>query len=445
MPLCSKNFDIVFAKSHFIEEGHAVRTVDSRLGTSFHFVLMFAIIALFVMVFVDDPNTIKTASLKPISSVQTNTTTYGHVNLTITTYAPRTDAFESCSTDIVVDQTNGFKCVAKMKEVGKALNLKLAVCSVAMDCTTSGDVHFRGIQQVVFGLPDAFQTIEWHVTQSFWDPEGLPSTWSHVLGPSAPNDGEDPQMLVGELKSPTTLNFGVTRGLREDNKKNCKNAGLELFWRGAHREESSIDGTSSGKHYVAVRFDVGEEIYEKKVEDKLSLQNQMAQWFTYAMSVIATMKIAKIVLQLIIDKGFVILGETYNQHVPADVQRRINILNETLGDNGGGAFDLRDDDEENGNAGGSRRTGTRTTGGDGEIYGVELTVPVMNRKNPLAQHTERVLIAELKEQNQQQAGQIQQQAEQNQQQAEQMRVMQEQIAKLMKVAVVATKSKTATL
>ena len=83
----------------------------------------------------------------------------------------------------------------------------------------------------------------------------------------------------------------------------------------------------------------------------MSLKNQMAQWFTYAMSVIATMKIAKIVLQLIIDKGFVILGETYNQHVPADVQRRINILNETLGDNGGGAFDLRDDDEENGNAG----------------------------------------------------------------------------------------------
>ena len=119
MPLCSKNFDIVFAKSHFIEEGHAVRTVDSRLGTSFHFVLMFAIIALFVMVFVDDPNTIKTASLKPISSVQTNTTTYGHVNLTITTYAPRTDAFEACSSDIVVDQTNGFNCVAKMKEVGK--------------------------------------------------------------------------------------------------------------------------------------------------------------------------------------------------------------------------------------------------------------------------------------------------------------------------------------
>ena len=432
----------MFAKSHFIEEGHAVRTVDSRLGTSFHFVLIFGIVALFILVFVDDPNTIKTATLKPISSVQTNTTTYGHVNISITAYAPRTGAFESCSTDIVLDQTNGFNCVSKMKEVGKDLNLKLAVCSVAMDCTTTDDDHFRGIQQVVFGLPDAFQTIEWNVTQSFWDPEGFPFLFSHVLGPSAPNDGEDPQMLVGDLKSPTTLNFGVTRGIREDNKKSCKNAGLELFWRNAHREESSIDGTSSGKHYVAIRFDVGEEIYEKKVEYKLSLQNQMAQWFTYAMSVIATMKIAKIVLQLIIDKVFVKLGENYNQQVPADVQRRVNILNERKLTKTLSMIRFNnssDDDEENGNAGG-RRTATRTTGGDDGMNGVELTVPVhaINRKNPLEQHTELVLIAELKEQNQQQA-------EQNQQQAEQIRVLQEQVAKLMKVAVVATKNKKTTL
>ena len=168
----------------------------------------------------------------------------------------------------------------------------------------------------------------------------------------------------------------------------------------------------------------------------------VAQWFTYAMSVIATMKIAKIVLQLIIDKGFVILGETYNQHVPADVQRRVNILNERKLTKTLSMIRFNnssDDDEENGNAGG-RRTATRTTGGDDGMNGVELTVPVhaINRKNPLEQHTELVLIAELKEQNQQQA-------EQNQQQAEQICVLQEQVAKLMKVAVAATKSKKATL
>ena len=63
-PAAFKNMDL-FADKHVLEDTHALRTLDTKLGASFSVALMFVVCA--VLAFVSDPsnNFIKTSGLEP--------------------------------------------------------------------------------------------------------------------------------------------------------------------------------------------------------------------------------------------------------------------------------------------------------------------------------------------------------------------------------------------
>ena len=89
LPMWCKSLDIMFAKAHFIEDSHAMLSLDSRLGTAFNFVLLLVVVGLFSYVFTA-PNTLRTNTLVPTSTMGTNTT-YGYLNVTIEAFAPRAE------------------------------------------------------------------------------------------------------------------------------------------------------------------------------------------------------------------------------------------------------------------------------------------------------------------------------------------------------------------
>ena len=311
----------MFAKAHYIDDGHAMRSLDSRLGTAFNFVLLLVVVALFVFVFTED-NTTETSALVPSSSLNVSDISYGSLNLTVQTFGSNTNAVASCATSVaVVSFSKGLDCTSTITPL-PTVETVLA-CRVEMKCDTKSTL-LLGHQQVLFGLPDAFQTMEWFVSHSFWDINQLPSTFHHVLGPSKT------MALVGTRELPTLLHFGAIRGIRNDTRRNtnpnCQTTigGLQLSWKNAQRMEAANQGTEQGRHYVAMEFEIETTTFLKMLTNKLSVQNQLSVVITYVLSVIGVLKIIKIVLQLMIDFCF----RKSNKKLPEDVQRRTHILEE---------------------------------------------------------------------------------------------------------------------
>jgi hypothetical protein len=333
-----KSLDIMFAKAHFIEDSHAMRSLDSRLGTAFNFVLLLVVVGLFSYVFTA-PNTLRTNTLVPTSTMGTNTT-YGYLNVTIEAFAPRAegDGFTSCDDGAVkYTSSSGFTCVASpapstAEVVGAAetettmlttLTEALTICRLELNCATKSSESFRGTQDVMFELSDEFQTISWTVTNSKWGPEELPLSTHHVLGPT-PGSG----VLVGTKQDPTTLNFGASKSVRRDTRPEVlvEEGGLELTWRATRAVEKKTEGTVSGTHFVAVMFDVQETTYVKVLSTEMSLFSQIGAVATYVLSVIGVMNMAKIFTQLAIDKYYMMTREEAD--VPEDVRIRNGILTE---------------------------------------------------------------------------------------------------------------------
>jgi len=335
----------MFAKAHIIEDTHAMRTLDTRLGASFMFALLVVIIALFVFVF-GEPNILTITSLVPAprnsSSMKING--YGQLNVTVRMIAPRNDDSDTC--DKIIEQTASRSLGCESSTIqgdagtkAKAESTGTMFCTMDFNCSTTANL--RGTQEIKIGLPDAFQLIEWTVWNEQYDMAQPPMTTHHVLGVTNNNRIDNTkkettpslsnQVLAGSDTNPTTLNFGVIRSIVNDTRfeveGGCITSGLRLTWRDVARVQS-IQGTETGKHYVAFRFAVDETLFSKILDLKLKPANQLSVVITYCLTVIALMTTLKSVLQMVIDRVYLHLAQKNKTEAPEDVQRRQRVLDE---------------------------------------------------------------------------------------------------------------------
>ena len=312
-----------------------MRTVDTRLGTSFLFALIVVVGGLFVFVF-GEPNITTTSSLIPAprNSSSLNFDGYGQLNVSVRVFAARNAQSESCDKILERIPSNNLGCVQSVQgDAGTKSESGIMFCTVNFNCSAKASV--RGTEVIMLGLPDAFQTIEWTV----WSEDITESSvlTQHVLGPANIETQKEKEkekekeevvsnVLAGSIKNPSALNFGAIRSIVNDTRYavpgGCVTGGLRLSWRSVARVQSTV-GSENGKHYVAFRFAVEETLYVTVLDLKLTLQNQLSVVITYCLTVIAVMTTVKSYVGLIIDSVCIKLAKNRNTEPPEDVLRRV--------------------------------------------------------------------------------------------------------------------------
>ena len=317
-----------------IDDTHALRTLDTLLGTSFNCVLILAVLGLFVLVF-GAANLRESSSLvpAPMNSTSMRMDSYGQLNITAHFFAPRNLLPSGCDIEKIISPSLGCDATAQ-GDVEVDDSTPLMHCRVDINCSTG--LNIRGTQSVTLGLPDKFQVMQWTVVGEQWDmtkdfdgePSNPPHLLSHVLGPSKE------LILDGTRANPTTLNFGVIRSVLNDmryetEQGGCMTGGLRMSWRDASRVQST-EGSVTGKHYVSFRFIVEENLYRKVLEFKMDTMTQLSLVITYCLSVIAVLGPIKSVLQMVIDAICIKRAQKKGKDPPKDVLRRTNVLEERV-------------------------------------------------------------------------------------------------------------------
>lgn len=327
--LTPTNVQPLLNQAHVIDDTHAMRTIDTRLGTSFLFALIVAVVGLFVFVF-GEPNITTTSSLIPAprNSSSLNFDGYGQLNVSVRVFAPRNAQSDSCDKILERIPSNNLGCVQSVQgDAGTKSESGIMFCTVNFNCSAKASV--RGTEVIMLGLPDAFQTIEWAV----WSKDITESSvlTQHVLGPANMEPQKEKEevvsnVLAGSIKNPSALNFGAIRSIVNDTRflvpGGCMTGGLRLSWRSVARVQSTV-GSENGKHYVAFRFAVEETLFVKVLDLKLTLQNQLSVVITYCLTVIAVMTTVKSYVGLIIDTVCIKLAKKRNTEPPEDVLRRV--------------------------------------------------------------------------------------------------------------------------
>ena len=282
-----------------IADTHALRKLKTRLGASFCFALIVVFVALFIFVF-GESNVSETVSLMPaganITSVKLDD--YGQLNITLRMVGPRLNgSSETCEGLVEIRPNDAFKCNAAFHgDAGdkNAAGFGTVSCTVHINC--SAGVSIRGQEDLILGLPDRFQTIEWALWHEQWDGKETTSTMHHALRPKS-GDNASLAVLAGSADDPTTLTFGVIRSVVHDNRnaqidEGCATGGLQLSWRGVKRVQST-QGSAYGMHYIGFRFLVEEFVFRKNLETKLSFTNRLSVVITYCLTVIGVMNSVK--------------------------------------------------------------------------------------------------------------------------------------------------------
>ena len=171
-PIRFKNLDILFAGDHYIDDSHAKRMLDSRLGTAFTFMLPFFFGMAVVSIFAAD-NDLEIKGLEPASSVKPPIpsvqnlekdpqpgitkavlpTLFNRLVFDIATFAP--GAFE-CSDILVTEPSGAISCQRTDATVdGGGAGGDATFCRLSLECTIGSTL--RGDQDVSLSFPSAFQ------------------------------------------------------------------------------------------------------------------------------------------------------------------------------------------------------------------------------------------------------------------------------------------------
>jgi hypothetical protein len=345
-PIRMKSLDILFAGDHYIDDSHAKRMLDSRLGTAFTFMLPFFLGIAVVSIFADD-NDLLIKGLEPASSLDPplpsikilNTDPEQHPGITkdmlpnlfkrlvfdIATFAPGTFA---CSDIVVTEPTGAIACERKTVLADQGGDGGAATfCRLSLTCTVGADL--RGEQNVAVSFPSAFQNIQWSVQPDAWNGLDIVSKVNHTLM-------ERNHLLTGTATNPTTLSFGLTRSRYRDlrggldDTKTSRMYGLQVSWLGETKQLSKPDepDTADGRHHVVFALDVQESVFESERSDRVNFPTRLGTVLTLMLSAIGIMRVVKALLGLLIDVCLVRRAKKTGHAAPSDVDRRLHILNE---------------------------------------------------------------------------------------------------------------------
>jgi hypothetical protein len=368
-PETYKNLDL-FAENHIIENNHAVRRSDSRLGASYTLTLPLIACAIGIQVF-GSPNLLTSRGLVPASDVLLDLShedLFGYINITFRTYSfsvgdvcsgirvPTPEEFSEYSDILDCDPSPGNSVASPVElEISDAGAI---ICEGTLQCKVQPT--FRGEPQIKLLFPDSFQNIKWSVSVLNFESLKNTTQWSHVLSPPPPppphkRDLEEQLHLTGSIQNPTVIKFGATRALYNNalvrctetsndplchsieeftnvvrnekgtSKESYSSYGLRLSWRGTKKWLES-SGTRNGEHCVSFLFDVGEAFYKVDVTMKLDILTRITNILTLMLSVMSVWRVMKAFSEFGIDHYFLMRSTKRQSLPPADVVQRLACL-----------------------------------------------------------------------------------------------------------------------
>ena len=331
-PMKWKIVDLIFAGSHYIDDSHALRMFDTRLGAALTLALPFIAVGMAIPTLFSS-NLQITEGFKPFFSVPLPFPQKGdafqqlEMNVTTQAFVPVAAAFACDDKEsgiiLVEDASSSLTCTkTSMRSMSSDTTVGMTTCALTVVCDVSGTI--TGTEQVTMKFPSSFQTIAWSSTPSPWNDKQV--SLQHVLSPS------DGKILSGNEKTPSILSFGALRSKKFDVREyppvgHTDEYGIQLSWSGTEQEETRT-GSPASHHFVAFQFKVKDNVYETKWSDKLNLLTRFSTVLTLLLSVMSGMRMFKIYFELLIDKCLVARARRNNREPPADVLLRVHVLRE---------------------------------------------------------------------------------------------------------------------
>ena len=313
--------------------------MDSRLGASFSMAMPFIIVILAISVFFE-VNSFETATMVPKSSANLLTSNeeniFGSISLRL-----RTAAFkhslpqeqQSCAEISLVDTAPLVECTRDESVADDDANTvtdaskDLLLCSIRLSCKVANKV--TGRPNVKLSFPKSFQAIQWSIEpDKSWNYQRTQVV--HTLRPTGVHG-----VLSGTRTTPSVVDIQLLRGKYDDfraetPKENQTDYGIQLAWAGSTPVQPDDGGGGGGGdvHYVSFQFDVNPLVLlitARNIKDQLSLAITVLTLF---LSVIAGVKVVKIIFQLVIDNCLMMRAKRNEEPVPHDIMRRIQVLKE---------------------------------------------------------------------------------------------------------------------
>lgn len=297
-PESLKKLDLLFSSDHTVEDTHASRVFNTRLGASFTLSLPFIVAIIAVFVFTAE-NVSERSTLVPASTMVSEGD-FQQLNLTYSVVSGRSPPL--CG-DIVVESDMSCKTVFVTEE---------QVCHANTICDLGNIV--AGSRSITVTLPDNMQVGRVVVVPSAWAREQTIVTETIV-----PSRGS----FVGTTVQPTTCHFALTRCKKLDWLANETRYGVKITRNGV-KEHVSETGTSDGYHVVAFLFDVDENFFVRTFETKQNMITQCSTILTLVISVLSVMHIVKLILENCIDYVYGCVAA----ELPTDIRSRKCIMGE---------------------------------------------------------------------------------------------------------------------
>lgn len=290
-PYNLKNLDLFFSGEHPIEDTHARRVLETRLGAALSLSIPLIIAGISVFVFTDD-NTSVTSSLVPVGTVDIDSD-FNYLYFQYRSfYANEVDTCQDISIDTVLE------CESTVETFKNN-------CFVNITCFLQKEIS--GNNFIELEIPDNQQ---WAILTSY------PSMWMYsqkkintVIKPETP------------LQGTTVMTFGITRSIYTDVTTKTSKYGINMNFRDI---EYGQNDDHNGIHYLSLKLSTSESIFSFISDVKLNFITQLSTVLTLLISVMSSMKTIKLLLEKIIDG-------CYTQccgKIPKDIQRRKEILYE---------------------------------------------------------------------------------------------------------------------
>jgi len=300
-PDCFKHADLMFSGDHLIEDTHARRILNTRLGAAFTVSLPFIVAGLAVFVFTSE-NKIITNGLVPIATTEipSDDGLYKTINI-----AYKTESASKASDCSEITTSTTLNCTS----VGQLINP--FVCQIKTKCLINPP--FGGQHTFYIQMADRWQTAVVEIVTGEWNHSQYNIT--SVIQSEHP--------LAGTLEKPTTVDYDVIRSKSMDHIHSEVDYGLQMTVRDTNLITTET-GTEYGVHVTALRFFSTETLFVREVESKLGIITRIGTILTLLLSAISGLRVVKLGIEKCIDSCYSKLFES----IPGDIARRVDILEE---------------------------------------------------------------------------------------------------------------------
>lgn len=300
-PECFKHGDLMFSGDHIVEDTHARRILETRLGAAFTLSLPFVVALIAVFIFTSE-NKIITNGLIPIATTEIASRAGLYKNIYITYKTESASKADDCSDIKIHTQLN---CSSKQQLVSPF------VCQINAECVINPP--FGGQHDFSIEMADQWQSAIVNIVTDVWNHSQY--NISTVIQPQYP--------LAGTLEVPSTIDYDVIRSKSHDHQEQEVEYGLQMTTRNKHFMTTEI-GTEYGTHVTTLRFFSTETLFVRESKSKLGLITQIGTVLTLTLSAISGLRVAKLGIEKCIDKCYTKMFRI----VPEDIHRRVTILEE---------------------------------------------------------------------------------------------------------------------